>query len=983
LTRRAPRNEPPPPGRPPAPSGELAALLQALPLLVFVSGGTALVYETLWLREFGFVFGNTTRAVSLVLATFMAGLALGSAAVGVAPLRRPARAYALVEAGIGASALLTLPLLRGLPGFYADLAPRLGEGSLGELVRAGLAAAIVLPTTALAGATLPLAVEIATRARGELRARFASLYSLNTLGAAAGVAAAALVGLPAFGVTGSFRIAAVANLLIAAVVWRRRDSVTEAEAPAADPGTPLPPLPAVVAAGAGFASFVLEVVWTRTLALVVGSSFYSFSLMLVAFLLGIALGAALYRLLRSRLGNPRRSAARICLAIGAMVLACLPVLGRLPEGYMVLLRVLPVSFAAHQAGAFALCLLTILPLTTAFGFLLPALTHLARAESGDARRLSGLLYAWNTVGAVAGALLAERALVPLLGLQGAILGAAALPLALGAWLLVPERPLLRPAAAGAALAATLAAAHHWRPWDPLLMSAGVYKYGIAWRLEPAARDLGSYLAERRRMELYREGREAVVSVVEAVGTGRRFIAVNGKTEAGDGAEDAVTQRFIAHVPLLLHPGPEDALVIGWGAGATAGSAGLHPLRRLDCVEIEPATFEAAPLFERINHGVFRDPRFRIFFEDARGFLLRAGDRYDAILSEPSNPWISGVSNLFTRDFYRLVADRLAPDGVFCQWFHYYNLGELDVRIQLATFRSAFPEASVWIAPPLVGPDGSARLLGDMLLIGSRHPLALDHGRVERALRDERLASDLDAGGGLADPVSLAATWTLGSAELDAFLEAGPPVPLNTDDHPHLELSAPAGNVMEPERAAEQTRELYATLTAAAGVTPPLANHPGDPAALLRELADAAIRLGRPATARARLTASLELDGASAAGHARLGTLLRATGEPLLAEQHLRRALELEPGHLVAGDALATLYVARSDLERAAEAYAGILARHPEDATTHGKLGALLIQQGRLEPARAHLARAVELDPALTVAADLLRRLDEALARRSP
>ena len=261
------------------------------------------------------------------------------------------------------------------------------------------------------------------------------------------------------------------------------------------------------------------------------------------------------------------------------------------------------------------------------------------------------------------------------------------------------------------------------------MTAGVYEYGLEWKDRPGFR-LADLRAERSLL-FYEEGREAVVAVAER--EGRRFLSVGGKTDAGSGREDVLTQKFIAHVPLLLHPAPKRVLVVGWGAGATAAAAALHPIERLTCVEIEPATFRAAPFFEALSGRVRSDPRFEIAFRDGRTHLLRTRDLYDVVVSEPSNPWITGVANLFTREFYATALARLAPGGVFGQWFHYYRFEPADVKVELRTFAAVFPHASLWLVPPVSGPNGPT-LAADLLLVGSREPQSLEWDAASRGVR---------------------------------------------------------------------------------------------------------------------------------------------------------------------------------------------------------------------------------------------------------
>ncbi len=689
----------------------LTRAARALPFLVALSGAAALVYESLWMRSFGLIFGNTTSAVAWVLAVFLGGLAIGSALAARRPSRDPLRDYGRVELAVGVAALVTLPLLRALPWAYGALVARAAvSGTVEAAGRVLLAALVLLPATVLLGATVPLALAFLERAGWDVRAGFGRLYLLNTLGGALGIALAGFVLMEALGVRGTLVAAAAASLFVGGVAlrWSREigpvPAAPGAGVPPAAPGvSPAPGLGLALAAVSGAATFGVELLWTRSLVLVIGSTSYAFHTMLLAVLLGIALGSAVYARWRERIVRPARAVGIVFACAGLGVVAGQWLIGQLPSLWLALVGLLPVSFAAQQLASLVLCLLVLLPVTGLLGLSFPMLLHLAEVQ-GTAQRAAGRLYAWNTLAAVAAALVTDLWLLPALGLQPPYLAFAGLLLAGALYALLESAGVRRlpKLALVAALAVALAAiVPRWKPWDPVLMSSGVHRYGLDWseRLVPAGR-LGDWLRQQRSLLFYREGTEAVVAVSEPRGgAGRRFLSVNGKTDAGSGVEDVVTQKFIAHVPMLLHSGPRQVLVIGWGAGATAASVALHPVASLECVEIEQATWDAAPFFAELSSGLARDPRFRITIADGRNHLLRTPGRYDVIVSEPSNPWISGVSNLFTREFYEAARAALAPAGVFGQWFHYYNLDPSDVKVELATFLSVFPNASLWLVPP--------------------------------------------------------------------------------------------------------------------------------------------------------------------------------------------------------------------------------------------------------------------------------------------
>ena len=969
-----------------------------LPLLVFLSGAAALVYESLWMRSFGLVFGSTTGAVALVLAVFMGGLALGSAAAARWPAADPLAAYGLVEMGAGGCALLTLPLLRALPTAYAALAGSAGLGQAAEAAgRTLLAVLVLLPATVLLGASVPLALAFLERAGLDTRAGFGRLYLLNTLGGAAGVLLATYVLLPSFGVRAALVAAAACSLFAGGLArrWAREIGPLPLRARAAADRAAAASSPADVAlalalaATSGASTFGAEVLWTRSLALVVGSSVYAFNLMLLAVLLGIAGGAAVYGRWRTRVARPVLAVGRLFLAAGLAVLAGQWLIGRLPEAYLAVLRVVPVSFFWHQTATLVLCLAALLPVTLLLGVTFPLLLHLFDPEAGASQRDAGRLYAVNTAGAIAGALAAYLWLVPRLGLQPPYLVFAALLLAGAAWALARARGLPTPvgvAGAAAVLVVATLAVPRWKPWDPVVMSAGVHRYGLEWRDTAPAFALGPWLREQRSLLFYREGDEAVVAVSEPKGKTRRFLSVNGKTDAGSGVEDVVTQKLIAHVPMLLHPQPRRALVVGWGAGATAASMALHPLDSLECVEIERATWEAAPFFASLSGSLKDDPRFRIVFADGRSHLLRSRERYDVIVSEPSNPWITGVANLFTREFYAIALSRLAPGGVFGQWFHYYNLAPADVKVEIRTFLDVFPHASLWLVPPVEAKDGSRALGADVLLVGSREERSIDWGRLERAFGDERIAADLRSTRVLADAPAVAAAWAMGREEMERWSKdaASFPrgTPVNTDDYPYVELVAPRRNVMEPAEAARAAALQYQAMGKAAGdvrhaiVNQPLLDSGGPLAAvLLGRIGERYAAAAQPARALIAFLAAAKADPAGAAAAARAGELLLSDGRAAEAERLLAEAVRLDPTRARAWEGLGSIFLDRRDYARAEEAHRALLRLEPANVGAWLRLGAALARQGRWDGAKDALATALSIDPSAPVDPELAAYVD--------
>jgi spermidine synthase len=420
-----------------------------------------------------------------------------------------------------------------------------------------------------------------------------------------------------------------------------------------------------------------------------------------------------------------------------------------------------------QSGLIAVLML---PMTVAFGSAFPLAVALAALEDEMVSRDVANVYTANTLGAIAGALGGGFLLVPWLGLQNTVRAASLLAIAGFTVVAITHtrRGTGAAAAIGAAVAAT--AAVLWLPpWDREILSSGAYKYAPYLQSEhrEALLRAGSLL-------YYREGAAATVSVREV--TGSRSLAIDGKVDASNSG-DMLTQRLLAHVPLLLHPNPKHVGIIGLGSGVTLGSALRHPVERVDMLEISREVVEASQFFARENHAALSDPRTRLVVGDGRSHLALGRNTYDVIISEPSNPWMAGVAALFTREFFEAARARLTPQGVLCQWAHTYDISEDDLRSIVATFASVFPNATLW----LVGE-------GDLLLIGSPAPIEPRLVDMRKAWNRPGVATDL-TDVDVRSPDTLLTLFTAGGARLRSYAADAP---IQTDDGMSLEFSAPRG-----------------------------------------------------------------------------------------------------------------------------------------------------------------------------------------------
>ncbi|MDY0062922.1 MAG: fused MFS/spermidine synthase [Myxococcota bacterium] len=798
-----------------------------------LSGACGLIFELVWTRQLATVFGVSALALATVLAIFMGGLAFGGWLGGrrAARLGNPLLIYGLLEIGIGLTTLAVTPLLARMgAGWHLPhgLLPFAGPAGTdpADLL---LALLLILPPTTLMGATLPVLAE-GMEGGGRRQERLVGLlYALNTLGAVLGTASGGLLLLPAWGLRQTALAASGGNLAVGLSVLLllahhrarsnargvRRSPPPPADSPdspdsAAFPPAPVPappllldrppgsrpwweeldlpatppPPPTEPAPSPGTRHLVLaavllgslaamayQVLWSRALTVVLGSSTYSFTLILVAFLLGLAGGGAAASALLPRLRRPLLALGLSRLLIAVLAAPCLLFLDRLPDLLLVYLRwadprpVLILGFVFLLSGSIVL-----LP-TLAMGTSFPLALAAAGGKQGMGERV-GRLYLLSTLGSILGSALAGFWLLPGLGLRASITGIVLLDLLLAATLLLTSlrlaRSLLPAALATTALVLALLVPVAVPGWNTARLTAGLFRISLV--REGYMKD---GFVEARQL-LYRDGVSATISV-EARGK-TRLLKSNGKVEASTKA-DMPTQILTSLLPLLLHPEPRDALLVGLASGVTAGAALQSDLDSLTVVELEPAMVAASHFFSRVNHDPLADPRTRLILGDGRHVLARSPQRYDLILSEPSNPWIAGVSSLFTQEAFATARSRLAPGGIFCQWLQLYELSGPTVNLVLRTFAETFPHALVF---------SSTEQGVDLLLLGSTSPIPLELERIATRLRQPAVRAEA-ARAGIGSAYDLLALFVLDLGAHRALLGPGE---LNTDDNLLLEFRAP-------------------------------------------------------------------------------------------------------------------------------------------------------------------------------------------------
>jgi spermidine synthase len=764
--------------------------------LFLLSGGTALVYQVTWVRNLSLIFGASHQATSIVLASFMAGLALGGALAGrrAGSVARPLRAYGILEVGIALFALALPTLLEGVDAAYVGAARSAGEVTPAVvLMRIALSFTVLALPTLLMGATLPLLIQFSVQRRAELGSQLAWLYGVNTLGAAAGAIAAGFLLIPSLGVWHTQLVAVAVNLAIGAVAVAvdARLRATPHEATPASPSrssaavvVPADPLALRMAflgtAVAGACALALEVLWTRGIAIAVGGTVYSFTVMLAAFLIGIWLGSWLHATLPLRRVGEATQMGVVLIAIGVTSWLASMLIPHLPQLMVELNFKVYGDLQRVRPGTVLLVAFSVMLLPCIFmGIAFPLAGRVrARLRSGTGEPVGDTL-GLNTLGSIGGSLLAGFVLIPRLGLQDGMLLAGSLDVAWGILVLgvvlagraARMRPLAL-AAAGGAAAGALCIPLLVPPWsfDVLgaFASSQIRRYVQAGGKVDVAAALRDY-----RVLYFAEGSTSTISVAEW--RGHRTILVNGRTEASDYLPDLQVEYLLGHVPMLLHRDPRRALVIGLGAGVTLGAVTAHEeAESITLVEIEPVVFDGTRKFSDLNDAALDDPRLEIVIQDGRNFLKTTPRRFDVITSDPIYPWNAGSGYLYTTEYYRLAAERLDEGGVMCQWWPASDLSNDDFRALVRTFATAFPYTSLW------------QTTYDVILIGSNRPIQVDLGDLARRMAQPRVTRQL-ARVGLDSLLPFLAEFALDDAALRSYAEGAP---LNTDDNLYLEFWSP-------------------------------------------------------------------------------------------------------------------------------------------------------------------------------------------------
>lgn len=796
----------------------IASILNWSRLFFFVSGATSLVYQVLWIRRLSLTFGHTVLAVSTVVTAFMMGLALGSILAGrwtdtgfnQPKSPRFLAAYGYLEAFIGLWALATLPLLSLVESGYVALAANSVSGTTLHLACFFAAAVVLVPPTCAMGATLPVLTRLLTKKQDSIGEVLSQLYGWNTLGACLGAGLGGFFLLPGIGLTLSLCGAAITNLAIgfcAVMISRhgrwelpaelaeipdRASSRSSSQANKKSVRKKKSSCPAkqrrlrnesdsnldwvpIAFALAGLASMMYQVSWNRTICLGIGSSVYAFSTILVTFLIGLGLGSLLYGYLKSWVRPSLVSLGLLFLAVGFAGGTTIVSVEQLPLMFFKAFPFVKDSFPLLIATNSGMISLVLFVPTLLMGLAFPLATEIYSDSLEKLGSSVGTVYGANTVGCILGAFLTGFVVIPQMGAQVSMQLATAVYFLAALMLLLRKRELSS-AKVGifVGLLCTLLTFALPR-WNTAVMASGLGVYSSVHKNVSVDTLQKSILV---KPAVYLDGLSSVVSLhFSKEDADMPYMCVNGKVDASRGGGDRFTQYFLGYLPTLLHGNPKRVGIIGLGGGFTVEAvANCQGVEQIDVAELEPAVLQIGEYWKPYNDRVLEDSRVRVHIKDGRTFVLGSPEKFDVLISEPSNPWLAGIGNLFTKDFYEISRSRLTDDGIMCQWFNIYAVSTDDMRMVIRSFYEVFPEGQVWQSSG-----------GDIILLGSVSEISRDYDAFRRAWEGSE-----DIRRHLYETRVFFPDALLGHFLItrEQALEMAQGAKVNSDDLPLLEFSAP-------------------------------------------------------------------------------------------------------------------------------------------------------------------------------------------------
>ncbi|MBU2445258.1 MAG: fused MFS/spermidine synthase [Bacteroidetes bacterium] len=721
-----------------------------LSIFFILSGMTGLIYQVVWFKYLALFLGNTTYAQMIVLATFLGGLALGNYFIGrkVDKFSNPLKVYAILELIIGVYCSLYPMMNLFLGGIYTDMMISIGFDSnllFYNAFRFFLSACLILLPTILMGGTLPALTKFFVEKLNDVRKETATLYFLNSFGAVVGVYFVGFVLIENFGFDITIYIAAFINISIGLISLNLSSSTSNKDEYQSIEEEPIQGereifsktmiLISIIVAGiSGMAALLYEMVWVRVLITIFGSSTYSFSIMLMSFISGITIGSLIVTSDRFKKFDKIKLIIICQFAIATSTMLVLPIYERLPYYFWIISSLFVKSestFGIFLSIEFFICFLLIVIPTIFMGMTLPLVVEIVSSASKRVGYSVGTVFSVNTAGTVIGVLLTGLVFIPMLGIKNTFEVGILMNLLAAIILIVFYQNFRVRNKLTVLISTVIIAALYFilnPQWNVNLMLSGVFKrYHDT--PQKSFSEFKKFL-EQKEVLFYKEGLNANVGVVQEAGeNSNRVLIINGKPDASD-ITDMPTQVLLGQIPLMLHPDPKNVFVVGFGSGVTIASALTHDVKKVVCAEISSEVIGASYLFEDVNDNCLSDPRLKVFVEDAQTILKLSKEKYDVIISEPSNPWISGIGNLFSKEYFMNCKEKLNENGLMVQWFHIYEMEDEILKLVMNTFNEVFPFAEIWTST-----------FGDIIIVGSEKMMKADFSMLNQKFNKEKVRKD--------------------------------------------------------------------------------------------------------------------------------------------------------------------------------------------------------------------------------------------------
>ena len=931
----------------------------------------------MWTRLLTRVMGNTHYSIATVLTIFMAGLALGSYLGGrwIDGKKNPLFVYAILEGAIGIYCLLIPSIIDSAFPLFEWIYQTQNESySKASLCRFFICAAILLIPTALMGATLPVLSKYVSRERACIGRDVGTLYSLNTFGAVFGALSSAFLFMRIWGVLATIWFAAGLNILIAAVIFilfrpdvntPLKEEISQTKEPIESSSLGPNIIFILLAFGfSGWCALTYQIAWNRILSLLLGSSIYAFSLILTTFILGLGLGTMVFSHMVNKIKNPLVVFGFLQIGIGVSAIAMIPLFEHIPFINRWIYQNWNMEFATIQWSVFLVIFCFLFVPTFFMGGQFPVVVRLVVRKLGTLGHSIGKVYASNTVGTIIGSFLAGFVLIPWIGVQNTILVAVGLNLLVGTMVLIFSADLTLTSKIYVLPAILIVCFFYGRSieaWDKSIISSGSY---MPYRIS----DLSEAEKKTNKVLFFKEGTHTTVTTELSV-SGNIFLRVNGKTDASL-AMDMRTQLLSGYLPMFLHEDPKSVLVIGQGSGITLGAVEQFPIKSVDLVEISSAVIEGSRYFNSFNHDALSDKRLKVILADGRNHVALADQKYDVIISEPSNPWISGVGALFTDNFFKLMKKRLNQNGLACIWIH-TNMSPMSFKSVTRTFSENFKHVTMWES--IVGDD--------YLIIGSDSEYKLYYSEVDEILSDEIRGKDLYRIGisNVRDLMSLMIM------NRDGLLRFSKNAQIHTDDNSLLEFNAPQyiykderdvlvrqltpfvqvdGSLLEFGQLEEPNRlivlkEIEAVERSESHVSEIKRRNRIDG---LLDQAKEAYGAGDAGRAIDIYGKTLEQDPENILAWLNMGNVLKGLKRFSAAEIAYKRTLEINPFYLYGNIALAQLYLASKEPEKALDVLRPVRQWHSGDREVSLYMGLAFAFQKNTDLAIKEFQNAIRIDP---------------------